>query len=150
MSFDAKKLKEQLNKQGVISFVPNGNSMWPILKNAKQSVIIIKKESRLQPLDVALYSREDGTAVLHRVIEVKDTGYLMCGDGQLSCELVCEENVFGVMQSFTSKNALVPVTDEKYINKVKKWYASPNRRRRKIINHQRLQKIKNIFSRKKK
>lgn len=148
MTLDAKKLSAQIEKTGVISFVPKGNSMWPIIKGAKQSVIIEKKQDRLSPLDVALYSRQDGTAVLHRVIEVKEDGYVTCGDGQVNQEFVLEENVFGVMQSLVSKKKIVAVTDEEYIKKVEKWYSNPKRRIRKIKTFQRLQKIKRIFCKK--
>ena len=64
--------KEQLKNNNVIAIVPTGNSMWPTLKNRKQSVIIARKTQRLKPFDVALYLRENGTYVLHRVMKVND------------------------------------------------------------------------------
>ena len=59
--------KTQLEKNGAIAFVPGGNSMWPTLKNRGQSVVIVKKEQKLKPMDVAFYQRVDGAFVLHRV-----------------------------------------------------------------------------------
>ena len=35
--------KELLLKNGSCAFVPSGDSMWPIIKNRGQSVIITKK-----------------------------------------------------------------------------------------------------------
>ena len=52
--------KTEIEKNGVIAFVPRGNSMWPILKNRGQSVIIRKKtaEEKLAPFAVAFYERK--------------------------------------------------------------------------------------------
>ncbi len=124
--------KTQLEKNGVIAFVPGGNSMWPTLKNRGQSVIIVKKEQKLKALDVAFYQRADGTFVLHRVIKVTDFGYYMLGDSQVNPEKVEEEQVFGVMQGFYSGKKYIECTDEKYIESVKKWYSNPKRRKRKL------------------
>ncbi len=114
--------KSELEKNNVIAFVPRGNSMWPTLKNNGQSVIVEKKKERLNPLDVAFYQRADGAFVLHRVMEVKEDGYVICGDSQYTLEKVQEEQVFGKMLGFYRKDNYVEVTDPNYISKVKKWY----------------------------
>ncbi len=114
--------KSELEKNNVIAFVPRGNSMWPTLKNNGQSVIVEKKKERLNPLDVAFYQRADGAFVLHRVMEVKEDGYVICGDSQYTLEKVQEEQVFGKMLGFYRKDNYVEVTDPNYILKVKKWY----------------------------
>ncbi len=145
MKGDAQKLKEQLNSAGVISFVPNGRSMWPIFKGGKQSVIVSTKNQRLKPFDVALYSRQDGTAVLHRVIEVTEKGYIVCGDGQINTEIVLEEEVFGVLQGFFRGQDYISALDKDYLATVNKWYKNENRRRRKIKGYLIRQKIRSIF-----
>ncbi len=150
--------KKDLLKNGVISFVPGGNSMWPILKHRKQSVIIIAKKERLKKHDVAFYQRQNGTIVLHRVMEVIDDGYVMCGDSQLSLEKVKEDAVFGVMTSFYRGKRCVEVTDGDYIKEVERWYGNENRRKRKLQSfyfRQRvkgkiaraIRRIKNVFNR---
>ena len=141
--------KKDIAERGVIAFVPSGNSMWPTLKNRKQPVIVVKKEQRLKPLDVALYQRKDKTYVLHRVMEVTDNGYIMCGDSQFYLEAVEEDAVFGVMKSFFKGKKYIDVTDEKYTKKIKKWYSN-NKRRKRIVDlcflrHRIKWKIKYIF-----
>ncbi len=42
--------KTELDKNGAIAFVPSGNSMWPILKNKGQSVIVVKKDGSARPV----------------------------------------------------------------------------------------------------
>ena len=74
--------RENLLKNGILGFVTHGNSMWPLIKNKKTSVIVLNKEERLNVFDVALYLRPDGTHVLHRVLEVKPDGYIVRGDCQ--------------------------------------------------------------------
>ena len=142
--------KTELEKNKVISFVPRGNSMWPILKNRGQSVIVQAKTERLNKLDVAFYVRANGAFVLHRVIEVTENGYIMCGDSQLTLEPVKEEQVFGVMTGFYVKDNLVGVLDEKYLERVKKWYGRKTRRKIKIKFFNLRNKAKRDFSKKEK
>lgn len=122
MAENSKNYIEELNKNGVIAVVPKGNSMWPTLKNKKQSVIVKKKTEKLNRADVALYKRENGSNVLHRVIEPTDYGYIMCGDSQFVYEKVKEEDVYGVMMGFYRGKRYVDANNAEYIEKVKKWY----------------------------
>ena len=141
--------KDNLNKNNVISFVPRGNSMWPTLKNKGQSVVVQAKRQRLNKLDVALYVRGQNNFVLHRVMQVLEDGYLMCGDSQFSLEKVTEDQVFGVMIGFYRGEKYVDCNDDKYKKKVEKWYKRKRLRkfrinffffRKKVIN-----KLKRIF-----
>ena len=135
---------EELVKNGVIAFVPGGNSMWPTLKHKGQSVIVKSKTERLKPMDVAFYKRESGTNVLHRVIRTTDFGYVTCGDSQFTPENVKEENVYGVMIGFYRGKRYVEVTDSDYIDKVKKWYANEKRRKARVKTFFFLKRLKNL------
>ena len=126
---DGANYRTELLKNGAIAFVPSGNSMWPILKNRKQSVIAVKKTEKLRRFDVALYERDNGAFVLHRVMKSTDYGYVICGDSQFSLEKVREEQVFGVMSGFYSGKKFVSCKDEKYAAKVEKWYGRPTLRK---------------------
>ena len=121
--------KAELLKHQVIAFVPRGNSMWPTLKNGKQSVVVKLKTERLRSMDVALYQRDNGANVLHRVIKAEDFGYIICGDSQFKQEKVKEEQVFGVMAGFYRGKRYVDVNDLDYIKQVKKLYSSEKRRK---------------------
>lgn len=142
----------ELNKYGVIAFVPGGNSMWPLLKNRGQSVIVEKKNGRLKKYDVALYLRKNGIYVLHRVLEQTDFGYIMCGDSQFTLEKVCEDQVIGVMKGFYDKNKYIQCNDEKYIKRVGRWYSHKFVRKVRLklfFFRQRVKgKLKRIFSKK--
>ena len=121
--------KTSLLKNGFLAFVPKGNSMWPTLKNGKQSVVLLPKKERLKVMDVAMYLRPDGTFVLHRVIELTDDGYVFVGDSMpLSLkETVKEEQVFGVLTGYYKKRRYITTEDGAF-----------NRRGAKLFKHDKL------------
>ncbi len=131
-SIVAPNYRTELEKNNVIAFVPSGNSMWPTLKNHGQSVIVELKKQRLERFDVALYQRDNQTFVLHRVMEVKEGGYVICGDSQFSLEWVKEEQVFGRMLGFYRKDKYIEVTDPKYIDEIEKWFKRKKWRRLRL------------------
>lgn len=136
--------KAELLKHQVIAFVPRGNSMWPTLKNGKQSVVVKLKTERLRPMDVALYRRENGTFVLHRVIKAEDFGYVICGDSQFNYEKVKEEQVFGIMAGFYRGKRYVDVNDADYIERVKKLYSDERRRKLSVKTFYFFEFLKNL------
>jgi hypothetical protein len=98
--------------------------MLPLLKNRRDTVVVQAKTERLKPLDVALYKRGDAY-VLHRVIAVKEGGYIIRGDNCYSDENIPEDWVIGVLTEFFRKGKHVLCTDEKYLkyaqNRVKTY-----------------------------
>ena len=139
--------KTEIEKNGVIGFVPGGISMWPILKNRGQSVVVKKKTERLKRFDVAFYQRTNGVFVLHRVMATTDEGYIMCGDSQLFYEVVKEEQVFGVMEGYYSGQNYVECSNPKYLLKVEKWYKRKFIRKFKLKIFYFIQKVKNRLKR---
>lgn len=123
---------DELIKNGVIAFVPSGNSMWPTLKNRGQSVIVRKKTEKLKAMDVALYRRDNGTNVLHRVMKATSYGYIMCGDSQFTLEKVKEDHVYGVMTAFYKGKRCIEVTDPYYIAQIKRLYSNERRRKFRV------------------
>lgn len=148
---EKKNYISQLEKFGVISFVPKGNSMYPTLKNKGQSVCIKKKEKRLEKFDVGFYLRENGTFVLHRVLEVLEDGYVMCGDSQFYLEKIGEDKVFGYLTHYYKGKNLVEV-DGEHKKKIAKFYKRKTRRKIRVKSYLFLQRVKNklkrIFKRK--
>lgn len=120
--------REALTCQEVISFVPFGSSMWPTIKENAQSVVVKRKQKRLDKYDVGLYLR-NGSNVLHRVMEVKEDGYIMCGDSLFWTEFVKEEDVFGVLDGFYRGKKYVSVEDPEYKKEIEKLYKRKVRRK---------------------
>jgi hypothetical protein len=46
----------------------------------------VKLTGRARKYDILLYRRNNGKYVLHRVVGIGETGYIMCGDNQASLE----------------------------------------------------------------
>lgn len=125
-----------LNESGVLSFVPNGNSMWPFIKNRSQSVIIEKVSKPLEVFDVVLFTRPDGSYILHRIIEISQDVLTVIGDSQYNSEKVNLSCVVGVMTGFYKGKTFINANDPKYIKKVAKWYKNGffTRLKKKIFN----------------
>jgi hypothetical protein len=85
-----------------------------MLKQRRDTIVVVPKTERLKPLDVALYRR--GKAyVLHRVLYPTDTGYIIRGDNCYSDENIPEKDVIGVLTEFFQKDKHYYCTDEKYL-----------------------------------
>ena len=113
------KIEEVLEKEGKYVGPTVGVSMLPMLKNRRDTIVVRPKTERLKPLDVALYHRGDAY-VLHRVLSVTETGYIIRGDNCYSDESIPEEDVFGVLTEFFRKDEHILCTDKKYLNYAKR------------------------------
>ena len=108
------KIEDVLLSQGQYVGPTAGVSMLPMLKNRRDTIVVAKKTERLKPLDVALYKRGEAY-ILHRVLKVTDTGYIIRGDNCYSDENVPEEDVIGVLVEFFRKDKhIVCARDKKY------------------------------------
>ena len=100
---DSKKEKtprEALDSSGTYSSLTTGVSMWPLLYNQRDTIIVIKNKERLKKYDVALFERKNGKLVLHRVTEVHDGYYYIIGDNCLTGEKVTDGMVLGILAGF--------------------------------------------------
>ena len=114
MSSNVKSIEQVLRETGVYVGPTAGASMLPMLKNRRDTIVVKAKPERLKPLDVALYMRGN-QYILHRVLEVSDTGYIIRGDNCYFDEIVPEETVIGVLTEFFRKNKHYYCTDKKYL-----------------------------------
>ena len=83
----AKSIAQVLQETGIYVGPTVGTSMLPMLKNRRDTIVVKAKTERLKPLDVALYTR-GGKYILHRVLSVTDTGYIIRGDNCYFDEIV--------------------------------------------------------------
>ena len=143
-----------LEQKGTLSFVPNGNSMWPFIKNRSQTVIIEKVVAPLKVYDVVFFKRADGNYVLHRIIAENDDSFIVRGDSLLVDEVVEKSQIIGVMTGFYKGKNFISSTDPKYLKEVEKWHKrTPFVKLRIKLFHfsQRVKnKLKRIFSKKEK
>ena len=78
-------LIEEKIKGGEVLFSPNGVSMLPTFKQGRDRLILTSPPKRLKKYDVALFKRENGQYVLHRVVKARGD-YTFIGDAQLEYE----------------------------------------------------------------
>ncbi len=102
---------------GPFAFCPTGTSMLPMLKERRDTVWLrAPRAGEPGRLDVVLYRRADGQAVLHRVIAVQPNGSLtLCGDRQLTLERdVAPGQVLAVLCAFTRRGRRHKAQDPLY------------------------------------
>ena len=95
-----KSVREILDTYGKYTSMTAGRSMWPLLHEHKDNIIVIKPEGRLKKYDVALYESPDKKYIMHRVVEVHDDHYIITGDNLLAKEYVTDDMVCGVLAGF--------------------------------------------------
>jgi len=89
--FDLKEyvslIEEVIESGGEFRLFPRGTSMMPLLRQGKDSVILIKSETAPKKRDILFYKRSSGQFVLHRIVGLsKDGSYVLCGDNQTALE----------------------------------------------------------------
>ncbi len=91
--------EEILSREGKIVYTNSGISMMPLLRPHRDIIVIEPKQSnRLKIMDCPVFKRDDGTYVLHRVMWVCKTSYIICGDNQWYPERgVTDQQIIGVL-----------------------------------------------------
>lgn len=118
-------IKTLLETEGRYVGTTVGTSMRPMIVSGRDVIVVEKKKERLKPLDVALYMRKDTDYILHRVLKVTESGYIIRGDNCYYDEIVKEEEVIGVLTQFFKKEKPVLLDDASYLRYVKRrlfWY----------------------------
>lgn len=90
-----------LDTIGLITLRVTGSSMRPLLRDNIDCVVIKKYTSgSIKVGDIAFYTRQDGTVVLHRIIKKCNDGTLIaCGDSQIAKERVQDNQISGTVIS---------------------------------------------------
>ncbi len=108
-------IEEQLLREGFYISTTAGVSMYPMLRNRRDRVVIRPVgEARLRRLDLPLYRRADGAYVLHRVIGVREGLYIIRGDNTYQKEHISDEQIVGVMTEF--------YRGERHVDATSRWY----------------------------
>ena len=102
-AFEPRKIEDVLVAEGFYLGPPVGVSMWPMLRNRHDVMMVVPAARELRRYDVALYRRGE-KYVLHRVVGHYENGfeegYVICGDNCVTLEYIPRENVLGVLSGF--------------------------------------------------
>lgn len=100
---EPRKIEDVLASEGFYMGPPAGVSMWPMLRNRHDVMLVVPAKGDLRRYDVALY-RRGGKYVLHRVVGHYDhgseKGYVICGDNCVMLEHIPCGDVLGVLRGF--------------------------------------------------
>lgn len=92
-----KQIEDVLKEDGVFVSTSVGVSMLPLLRNRRDTIIIMPYEGRLKKYDVPLYKR-GSDYILHRIVEVKPDSYVICGDNCIQKEYgITDGQILGVL-----------------------------------------------------
>ena len=145
MDKQAYKIEEIIKEKGVYVGTTAGYSMYPMLKDRRDTIVVRPKTERLKRLDVALYVSE-GRYVLHRVLDTVEDGYIIRGDNCYADEYVKEEDVFGVLTEFYRKNKHYLCTDKKYLRYAEKCVRTYPQRKKRFFRKMKFRKfVKNCL-----
>ena len=96
-----RNIEEQLETEGVYVSTTVGWSMFPMLRNRRDRVVISPVgDQRLKRFDLPLYRRPDGKYILHRIIGVRDGYYIIRGDNTYRKERVPDAWIIGYVEEF--------------------------------------------------
>ena len=114
-----------LDTEGVLVYRIEGVSMQPMLRMGRDLVVIRKPDGRLQKYDVALYRRQTGNYVLHRVVRVCEDGYIIRGDNCFRDETdITDREIVGVLAQFRRRGREISASSRLYRLYARFWVAS--------------------------
>jgi len=104
-TIESLSFEQVLQKNGQLIYPNLGDSMWPLIRQGKDLVVISPKpEGRLKRYDVPLYQRDsdrrcgNGKYVLHRILRVTPGGYVISGDNRWNLERdISDRHIIGVL-----------------------------------------------------
>ena len=109
-----KSIEDILKTQGIYVSTTVGVSMYPMLRNRRDTIIVEPYEGRLKKYDVPLYKR-GSNYILHRIIEVREDSYVIRGDNCMEKEYdITDREILGVLTGF--------YRGDKKINRDGLWY----------------------------
>lgn len=95
-----RQIEDVLKEEGVFVSTTVGVSMFPMLRNRRDTIIVRPYEGRLKKYDVPLYKRGKDY-ILHRIVEVRPESYVICGDNCIRKEYgITDEQILGVLTGF--------------------------------------------------
>lgn len=96
-------IEDELEKHGTYATNTVGTSMYPLFLTHRDAVFLGALDREIKRYDVVLYTNPKGDYILHRVIGIKETHFVIRGDNTYKKEYVPRERVIAYMLSFTRK-----------------------------------------------
>lgn len=119
-------IEKYIKENGEFVAIPVGTSMYPMLRNRRDSVYLVRYNGEgLKKYDLPVYKRDNGQQVMHRCLGKDENGYIMCGDNQWVLEHgVREDQIIAVAKGFYRDEKYIPNESRLYRFYYKSWAKS--------------------------
>ena len=118
------QIEEILQQNGFYISTTVGTSMYPMMRNRQDTIVIRPVTQPLRKYDVPLYKRQDDY-VLHRIVRVTPKGYVICGDNCLNREYgITDQQIIGVLSEFIRGEKEVDMNSIGYKNYCRIWIST--------------------------
>lgn len=107
-------LQTQMEKGGFANLTVTGCSMHPLLRNRRDSVVLVPIIGQPRKGDIILYRRASGQYVLHRIVAIENSQYICSGDNQAMREPVTQMQMLAVVNGFTRRGKTYSINHPGY------------------------------------
>lgn len=112
-------IEEMLEDGKSVRLTVSGNSMWPLIINNRDSVLLVPRgNTRLKRGEIILFRTSISHYVLHRITKVKKGGYITTGDGNLHRDGFVASQMSGQKRLLYIEKTVLLIA----INGIGKWY----------------------------
>lgn len=116
------KFEDVIERDGRLIYTCIGDSMYPLIRQSRDFLVIEKPNGRLKKYAVPLYKRDNGQYVLHRIIKVRNGDYVICGDNRYCIEYgITDRHIIGVLTAVVRNGKEISMTDWRYLLYVHLW-----------------------------
>lgn len=116
------KFEDVIERDGRLIYTCIGDSMYPLIRQSRDLLVIEKTNGRLKKYAVPLYKRDNGQYVLHRIIKVRNGDYVICGDNRYCKEYgITDRHIIGVLTAVVRNGKEISMTDWRYLLYVHLW-----------------------------
>ncbi len=106
---------EALKTNNEVEVLTQGKSMEPLFKEHRDIAVISRAEKPLKKGDVVLYSRDNKSFILHRIVKIKGDSLIIRGDNNLNFERdIKKEDIIGVLSALYRKGRYMPSSSGKF------------------------------------
>ncbi len=101
--FSNNVVEQELEKHGVHASTTVGVSMRPLFRTRRDMIILKKPDRELRKYDVVLYRDRQGKYIMHRIIKVRESEYIIRGDNTYRPEHVPKGRIIAILTEFNRK-----------------------------------------------
>ena len=110
---EAKSFEQILEEDGVLVYTSKGFSMYPLIKQNRDLLVIRKPEGELKKYDIVLF-KANTKYLLHRIIEIDNDTIVTAGDhNTFKDSRIRKERVIGVLSAIVRDGKEIDIHDPK-------------------------------------